>query len=144
MLIKELRAGRIEHALALTLPSPRADAFAWPAQRTDGTGPSDAIPEGARLRLDPDLDLEGLHLPPLTLMIARAAQRHGMIVRDQTGVAVGLYAQDPGRRKDPYTGRNGFFGGRVPTQLLASFPWSDLEVIRMRLCHRGASGCPQR
>lgn len=142
ILIKELRAGQINHALALSLPAPRADSFAWPAQRTDGTGPREAIPEGARLRLDPDLDLESLDLPPVTLMIARAAQRHGMIVRDQTGVAIGLYTQAPAGRKNPYAGTRGLFGGQSPTQLLSRFPWDSLEVMSMRLCPRGSTGCP--
>jgi hypothetical protein len=84
ILISELRAGEINHALALDLPAPRSHSFAWPAQRTDGTGPPSAIPEGARLRLDPDQDLESLDLPRITLIMARAAQRYGMIVRDQT------------------------------------------------------------
>ena len=53
MLLDELKAGRIDHALAINLPAPRAGVFAWPAQRTDGTGPPTALPEGARLRLDP-------------------------------------------------------------------------------------------
>jgi hypothetical protein len=142
MLVKELRAGQIGHALAISLPAPRAESFAWPAQRTDGTGPSDAIPEGARLRLDPDLDLDSLGLPPITLMIARAAQRYGMIVRDQTHAAIGLYAQDPVHHKrDPYYGRGGLFGGQSPTRFLASFPWDRLEVARMKLCQRGARSC---
>jgi hypothetical protein len=138
MLIRELRAGEIKHAVALSLPAPRAGRFAWPAQRTDGTGPPDAIPEGARLRLDPSLNLDDLHLPRMTLMMARAAQRYGMIVRDQTHVAVGFYAQDPVKAKrDPYYGPNGLFGGQSPTQLLARFPWGSLEVVRMRLCSSG-------
>jgi hypothetical protein len=143
MLVKELRAGQINHALALSLPAPRADSFAWPAQRTDGTGPSDAIPEGARLRLDPDLNLESLDLPRTTLIMARAAQRYGIIVRDQTHVAVGFYAQDPIHfKRNPYHGRHGLFGGQSPTHLLASFPWQSLEVARMRLCS-GPRGCSE-
>jgi hypothetical protein len=142
MLVRELRSGQISHALALSLPAPRAESFAWPAQRTDGTGPSDAIPEGARLRLDPDLNLDSLGLPPITLMIARAAQRYGMIVRDQTHAAIGLYAQDPVHyKRDPYYGRRGLFGGQSPTRFLASFPWDRLEVARMKLCPRGARSC---
>jgi hypothetical protein len=145
MLVRELRAGAVNHALALALPAPRAGWFAWPAQRTDGTGPSGAIPEGARLRLDPDLNLESLDLPRIALIIARAAQRYGMIVRDQTGVAVGLYAEDPVQaRKDPYNGPKGFFGGQSRTQFLAEFPWESLEVVRMRLCPSGSNGCPER
>jgi hypothetical protein len=138
MLVRELRAGEVNHALALSLPAPRSGEFAWPAQRTDGAGPPDAIPEGARLRIDPDLDLEDLHLPRMALIMARAAQRYGMIVRDQTGVAIGFYAQDPVQaKKDPYDRANGLFGGQSPTQLLARFPWDSLEVVRMRLCSSG-------
>jgi len=142
MLVSELRAGEIKHALAMSLPAPRADWFAWPAQRTDGTGPASAIPEGARLRLDPDLDLDDLHLPRMTLIMARATQRYGMIVRDQTHAAIGFYAQDPVKSKrDPYSGPNGLFGGQSPTQFLARFPWESLEVVRMKLC--SGSGCPE-
>jgi hypothetical protein len=144
MLVNELRAGEIKHALALSLPAPRSGWFAWPAQRTDGTGPSEAIPEGARLRLDPDVNLDDLHLPWMTLMMARAAQRYGMIVRDQTHTAIGLYAQDPvGAKRDPYNGPNGFFGGLSPTKLLARFPWESLEVVRMKLCREGSGRCSQ-
>ena len=38
MLLDELEQGSFDHALAINLPAPRADVFAWPAQRTDGTG----------------------------------------------------------------------------------------------------------
>lgn len=143
MRIAELRKGRIKHALALALPEPRARWFAWPAQRTDGTGPPGAIPEGARLRLDPELRLGRLHLPRMTAVMARAVQRYGMIVRDQTHAAVGFYAQDP-LGSDPYGGPNGFFGGRLPTEFLAKFPWKRLEVVRMRLCTDRSDPCPRR
>jgi hypothetical protein len=143
ILIRELRAGRIDHALALGLPAPRADWFAWPAQRTDGTGSPSTLPEGAHLRLDPDLDLESLDLPRTTLIMARAAQQHGIIVRDQTGVAIGFYAEDPAPTgDDPYQGPEGFFQGESPTRLLENFPWDRLEVLRMRLC-QGSEGCPE-
>jgi hypothetical protein len=33
MLVRELRAGEVDHALAISLPAPRAHVFAWPAQR---------------------------------------------------------------------------------------------------------------
>jgi hypothetical protein len=144
MLVRELRAGEIMHALALSLPAPRAGSFAWPAQRTDGTGPPGAIPEGARLRLDPGLNLDDLQLPRMTLIMARAAQRYGMIVRDQTHAAIGFYAQDPVQAKnDLYYGPNGFFGAQSPTQFLAKFPWENLEVVRMRLCSQGSDHCSQ-
>ena len=53
MLLSELEAGRIPHALAVQPSDPRAGAFVWPAQGSDGRGDSTDIPEGVRSRLDP-------------------------------------------------------------------------------------------
>jgi hypothetical protein len=138
--LQDIQQGHINHALALELPSPRAGTWAWPAQRSDGTGTDpNAIPEGAQLRLDPNLNLATLHLPPLTMMIAQAAQRYGMIVRDQTHHAIGLYAENPlPLGSSPYytsgtPNPTGPFGGQWPDTLLHSFPWSSLEVLKMNL-----------
>jgi hypothetical protein len=145
MTVRELRSPWIRHALALDLPAPRAGEYSWPAQRTDGHGPPSAIPEGARLRLPPDLNLRAMNLPRLTLMIARAVKRRGMIVRDQTGVAIGFYAQDPaGFKTDPYYGPNGVFEGQQPNQILARFPWDKLRVLKMSLCSDQSRPCQQR
>lgn len=132
--ISELRAGHIDHALALALPQVRAAVYSWPAQRTDGTMLSpDAIPEGTRLRLDPTLDLSRLSLPPVTRMIAEAAQRYGIVVRDRAG-SIAFYAEDPTPTgSDPYSGPNGFFGGMYPSKLLAGFPWGRLQALRTAL-----------
>ncbi|MDX8152600.1 hypothetical protein SK069_13425 [Patulibacter brassicae] len=51
---QELRAGRIEHALAISVPSPAAGRFVRPASTTNGLGPVGSLPEGARLRLKAD------------------------------------------------------------------------------------------
>ena len=132
MLIDELRKGRIDHALAINLPAPRAGVFAWPAQRTDGTGPLDALPEGARLRLDPTLDVSALKLPKLTRMMALAAQRYGLVVRDQTGHGFSFFAENPSQFPGkPY---ERYLRGRTPQQLLAKFPWDRLQVLEMKLC----------
>jgi hypothetical protein len=133
--LEDLEAGVINHALAISVPNVRAGVFAAPAQRTDGTSSSPmALPEGAHLRLDPNLDLSSLHLPRLTLMIARAAQRYGIIVRDGSPSVASFYAEDPGPTgTDPYHGPNGFLEGKYPSQLMASFPWNDLELMEMEL-----------
>ena len=137
IMVDELRAGVIPHALALNIPWARPNVYSWPAQRTDGmsTDP-DAIPEGARFRLDPTLDLGKLALPPMTRMMAEAVQRYGMIVRDQTGHAISFFAENTAQSgTEPYTGRGGFFGGLTPNQLTAAFPWQHLKLLKMRL-HR--------
>ena len=141
ILLDELRAGRIDHALAINLPAPRAGAFAWPAQRTDGTGAPTTLPEGARLRLDPALDISSLHLPKITRMIVQAAQRYGLVVRDQTHHAISLFGEVPtaGSASGPY---QVYFRGRSPGALLANFPWDRLQVLQMHLCT--AAPCHQR
>lgn len=132
--IGELRSGRIDHALALAIPRPKADSFVWPAQREDGTADDTAaIPEGTRLRLDPKLDVRALHLPRAARAIALAAQRYGIIVRDFAG-AVTFYAEDP-----TPTGANPYvalYGGRYPDKVLARFPWSRLQVLAVPPGHR--------
>jgi len=132
--LRDLQAGEINHALALAVPEVRAGVYASPAQRTDGKSQSPlALPEGAHLRLDPDLDIASLHLPRTTRLIAEAAQRYGIFVRDGSTV-VQFFAQDPvSTGTNPYEGANGFFEGKYPTQLLASFPWRHLQLLKMEL-----------
>jgi hypothetical protein len=145
MLIRDLRAPWIRHALAVDLPAPAAGHYSWPAQRSDGSGPPNSIPEGARLRLPINLKLKPLHLPRITYLMARAVKHRGMIVRDQTGTAVGFFAQDPVRAKvDPYYGPGGLFGGQWPNKLLAKFPWDKLQVLRMSLCSDQSRPCRKR
>ena len=132
--LEDLERGQINHALAMAIPHPRAGVYASPAERSDGwsTEPL-SLPEGAHLRLDPNLDLASLHLPRVTLMMAVAAQRYGIVVRD-TAANVAFYAQDPTPTgTNPYTGPHGYFEGRSPQQLLAAFPWSHLQLLKMEL-----------
>ena len=102
--------------LAIAIPNARARVFAFPAQRTDGTlDTSQAIPEGTTFRLDPKLDVQALHLPRVVEMMAEAAQRYGIIVRDITHNATGFYAEDPTPTgRNPYAGATGFYGGLKP------------------------------
>jgi hypothetical protein len=130
MTIDDLRRGRIDHALALGIPGVRKGVVTWPADRTDGRiGGRRSIPMGTRFRLDPKLDVDKLDLPPATKMIARAAQRYGIIARDTSG-SVNFYAQaPPGDRPHVY---RPVFHGAYPNQLLAKFPWDRLQVVRAK------------
>jgi hypothetical protein len=132
--LQDLNRGAINHALAMSIPAVRGGVYALPARRTDGISPDPAtLPEGAHLRLRPGLDLAKLELPPLTRMIAEAAQRYGIFIRDRA-MTVCFYAQAPkSRARDPYAGPSGYFEGSSPSQLLASFPWRDLQLLPMRL-----------
>jgi hypothetical protein len=132
--LEDLEKGTINHALTIAVPNTRLTSYASPAQRTDG-GSSEAssLPEGAHLRLNPKLDLAALKLPHFTLMLAEAAQKYGIFVRD-TAANVALYAQDPTPTgTNPYAGKSGFYEGKSPTTLLAAFPWSELQLLKMEL-----------
>ena len=144
--LEDLASGQINHALAMAIPDVRAGVYASPAQRDDGRSTSPlSLPEGTHLRLNPKLDLAALHLPHLTAMIAEAAQRYGIFIRDHAR-SITFYAQDPiPTGTDPYTGAGGYFEGSRPAQLLTSFPWSELQVVKPSLhrnnfAHRSRGG----
>jgi hypothetical protein len=137
---RDLESGAIEHALAIGVPSPRTGEYALPAQRTDGDSRCrHSVPEGARLRLDPSLNVDELGLPPVVAMIARAAQRYGIYVRDSSD-SVSFYAQSTvSLESDPYPES---FGGSPPWELLEGFPWSRLQVVQMDLRRMPGSTLP--
>ncbi|MGI9539732.1 MAG: hypothetical protein ACR2N6_06250 [Miltoncostaeaceae bacterium] len=130
MMVDELRSGTIDHALALAVPEPRAGVFAAPATRTDGfANRSSAPPEGAHFQLDPTLDLDSLGLTPFTRMVAEAAQKYGIVVRDKSG-SVSFYGEDPiNHSGNPY---GGILGPNDPGAL-RDFPWNRLRLLQMDL-----------
>jgi hypothetical protein len=129
--LQEEAEGVINHALAFAIPSPKAGTFVFPAQRTDGTSTSEsAIPEGTRFRLPATLDIGALHLPRQIAMMARAAQRYGIIVVDKGG-AVSFKAEDPylyaqAFGVDPYASA---FDGMGAFALMKSFPWRYMQAV---------------
>jgi hypothetical protein len=129
--LDDLERGRIDHALGIAIPEARKDWWTWPAQRTDGKKEdAGAIPEGARFRLDPTLDLDSLDLYPLVRMMAEAAQRYGIVVRDQSGV-VAFAGEDPTPTgTNPWEGPVGWFSGQYPSTLVEQFPWEHLQALR--------------
>jgi hypothetical protein len=134
MTFEDFEKKQINHALAMAIPNVRQGIYSLPAHREDGSSTDPlSLPEGAHLRLDPHLNLSSLHLPPVTLMIAEAAQRYGIFVRSRAAHVV-LYGQDPTPTgTDPYGGQQGYFEGLYPAQILASFPWSHLQLLKMEL-----------
>ena len=88
---REIAAGVIEHAIAFASPNVSATGCVWPASKTDGTSEEpDALPEGARLQLDPSLtdeDFTAMGLDTVGRVIARALQEYGMILVDGSGRA---------------------------------------------------------
>ena len=93
----EIRQGRIEHALAFGYTEPAEEKCVFPASKTDGDSLIPfAIPEGARLQLDPSLteeDLDQMGLDRTGKIIARALQEYGMILVDHSG-SFKIYVED--------------------------------------------------
>jgi hypothetical protein len=129
----DLQRGYINHALAISLVETDKEYWSWPAQRTDGnywTPGITPIPEGTRFRLDPQLDIASLHLPPIDRMLAQAAQTYGIVVRDTAG-AVTFYGQDPlNLPSNPWPAA---FGNQYPNQVLDEFPWSHLQALQSQI-----------
>ncbi len=77
--------GPIQHALAWTADRGNSQYFTSPATSSDGAQMIDgaaSIPEGARLQLDPGLDVSRLGLSPTGQRIAEALQHYGMFLLD--------------------------------------------------------------
>jgi hypothetical protein len=132
MTLQEETDGVINHALQLAIPHAKAGTWVFPAQRSDGDSTAqNAIPEGTRFRLPANLNIDALKLPRQTAMMAKAAQKYGIIINDQSG-AVSFRAEDPYL----YTQQNGIdpypyvFEGQSPSQLLGAFPWQKLQVVK--------------
>ncbi len=103
---QELEEGKIEHALIFSYTFPKSGGPVLPATESDGwCDRDDAIPEGARLQLDPNLDLESLNLQPFEKTIAQALQEYGMILGDVGGEGIELEAIHPmSVQGNPYEG----------------------------------------
>ena len=63
-------------------------------------------------------------------MLAEAAQRYGIVIRDKAGAVV-FYGQDPvSEPKNPWPAA---FGGQWINNVVQLFPWSHLEALKPSL-----------
>jgi hypothetical protein len=102
---EDVKAGVINHALALALPSSiNAQGNVSPATTYDGVSActSTCVPEGSWLQLDPNLtdatmlaptSSGGLGLTSGELILAHAMQRYGIFDVDSTNGSISFYAQ---------------------------------------------------
>lgn len=90
----ELQSGEINHALAISVPGLARRNYVQPASVTDGAGPTDSLPAGARIRLKDTALLETApqgKLRPSVEAILVALRSYGAIVVDRAAVPT-LYA----------------------------------------------------
>ena len=122
----EIKAGRIDHALAISVPGAAQRRYVQPASRTDGVGALGSLPEGARLRLRPGAAGEltrtfvrsGTQRAAAETIIA-ALERYGAIVVDRSAAPT-LYAQ-----------RNYDWTGLLPLNLLQDIPLEQFDVVQL-------------
>jgi Ca-dependent carbohydrate-binding module xylan-binding len=127
----EIQKGDIPHALVVQTDSVCANAFRAPGWKTDGTSTrTDCIPEGARIRLDPAVDLDSLTLAPAVLAVARALQLYGAYVVDGGGAPISVsFELDPTATSDSIGGVYEQAGLRWDYDSLSGVPWDRLQVL---------------
>ncbi len=126
---EEILQGRIDHALVFGLPGIGQGAPVCPATHNASTSSDpNALREGARLQLDPSVNVDALSIPAWAKIVARAMQTYGMYLRDNSG-SLGIYAENPvSRGYDPWRSSLGFAAGDdYPS--LRGIPWDRFRVI---------------
>jgi hypothetical protein len=136
---RDVAQGRIDHALAFAMSNTARGRWMFPAQRSDGgdTTPF-ATPEGAQFRLDPRVDVRRIPGPPLVRMIARAAQRYGIVVRDRTFDRNVFYTDLRPGQADTFAR---YLGGQSPDRALRAIPWERMQLVDRPTCfdYKGCS-----
>lgn len=131
--VAEIQAGTIPHALVVQSDTVCAGTVRPPALKTDGdsTRP-DCIPEGARLQLDPAIDVARIPgITPGELTVARALQVYGAYLIDRAGtslavsfeVAPDASAAGPGTAYQQAGFGWDYYG-------MPHIPWSALRVLQ--------------
>jgi hypothetical protein len=128
---EEIAQGHIDHALVITTPYTRAGYTACPANHNDGKfDDPDALAEGARIQLDPSLNVDSLAISNLNKIIARALQVYGAYVVD-TGGTVAIRAEsNRGRGYDAWSK----VGVASTSPNISALPWSRMRVLKMTKC----------
>lgn len=119
--------GPIEHALAWAADRPNPGYYTSPATSSDGAGQGgggNSVPEGARLQLDPALDVATLGLSPAGTRIARALQRYGFFLVDTSGDSSLIAESLDG------TGRS--WNGLLSFDEVKKVPVARLRVLKLR------------
>ncbi|OFB40021.1 hypothetical protein BA059_11035 [Mycolicibacterium sp. (ex Dasyatis americana)] len=130
--VAEIAQGSIPHALAMESNNVCANVFRPPALKTDGrsTRP-DCIPEGARIQLDPSLDIDSLGLAPAERYLAEALQRFGGYITDVSGSPLSISVErdntaPPGTVGQTYSDA----GVRWDYDGMTDIPWKKLRVLK--------------
>jgi hypothetical protein len=124
---EEILQGRIDHALAFTMPNVSKLGHVCPATHHDGsTTDPNALREGMRLQLDPAVNVDALPMPAWEKTVVRAMQTYGMYLRDQGGT-LAIFAETPASRGYDAWAKVGLPTGN--SIHLDGIPWDRFRVI---------------
>ena len=121
----EVASGRITHMLKISVNTSRCEHVFPMIGDECGTNDTYAPPEGTRIRIKPSIDLTKLGLNPAALVIARALQRYGAIIGDQSGGTMAMKVENTTAE-----GRGQLWTGVLAGDSLKAIPISAFQVIR--------------
>lgn len=125
--LSDISTGRIDHALHFSTDIACAGRFRYPATKTDGSShAADCLPEGARVQLDPSIDVDAIpDITPGEMAVARALQVYGAYNRDNGGAPMAFGFEYPAGRPDPYPAA----GLSHDYYDFPHIPWKHLRVL---------------
>lgn len=122
----EITAGSIEHVLKIAVPRTACYNVFPLVGHECGTLDPAAPPEGMRLRLKPSIDLDAMDLTAAQRTIARALQRYGAVIGDQSGRSAELKLENTVAE-----GRGDLWSRVLTADSLSMFTFDDYEVIQL-------------
>jgi len=121
----EIESRSIAHVLKIAVPATRCQ-HVFPMVRDEcGTTARYAPPEGTRIRIKPSIDLSRLPLSPAARVVARALQRYGAVIGDQSGRGVVLKVENT-----VMEGKGWLWQGILDARSLSPIPLTAYQVIR--------------
>jgi hypothetical protein len=119
----EIKRGKIRHRLEVywwetASSTPEGPSAYFPMTEAE-SGKTGVVPEGAVIRLKPGVNLDALHLSPAARVIARALQKYGAVVGDNSGTGNNLKLQ---------AGVD--WTGILNKDSLKHLPWSDFVFVK--------------
>jgi hypothetical protein len=126
--LAEMTQGRIAHALGFISNNTCASVYRYPASKTDGhSGASNCIPEGARIQLDPSINVDALPgITPGEKIVAHALQTYGAYCKDTGGSRLAFGFEDPLGKTNPYPA----LGFAWDYYGMPHIPWNHLRVLQ--------------
>ncbi|MBW3577937.1 MAG: hypothetical protein KY462_09420 [Actinobacteria bacterium] len=99
---QEVASGSIDRVLKVAVRE-SGSGHVFPMVGSDGDSDDPAAPpQGTRIRIAPDIDLDRLDLSPQARVIARALQDYGAVIGDSTGGPIALKLEDAPGRDEPW------------------------------------------